>query len=181
MVNVPFRHNYSIEAIGDKPALRFEVRQAGAIPAYREDVHPDPVPGFAYEKVSAQPGPAKEIESNPIYLDFQKMVVEPNGQVSKFVWDDHFTSMILRGKAAPVPPDSNKGHFHVRMNEFWFVMEGRIGIKLEGMPYFAADQGDIITAVAGRWHRLGNDPSAPMSTRIAFNPRPIIMAQLPAQ
>ena len=61
------------------------------------------------------------------------------------------------------------------MTEFWFVQEGRIGIKIEGLPYFVADQGDIITAQAGRWHRAGNDPSAPMSTRIPFNPRPPIM------
>ena len=34
MVNVPFRHVYTLETIGNQPSLRFEVRQAGAIPAY---------------------------------------------------------------------------------------------------------------------------------------------------
>ena len=37
------------------------------------------------------------------------------------------------GRGAPVPPDTNKGHYHVGMTEFWFVMEGSIGIKIEGM------------------------------------------------
>jgi mannose-6-phosphate isomerase-like protein (cupin superfamily) len=175
MVNVPFRHVYTLETVGNEPSVRFEVRQAGAIPAYPGDVQPDAIPGFTYQKVTASPGPAKESESNPIYVDFLKQVVQEGGKPSKFVWDDHFTSNILRGAGAPVPPDTNKGHFHVRMTEFWFVQEGHIGIKIEGLPYFVADQGDIITAQAGRWHRAGNDPSAPMSTRIPFNPRPPIM------
>ena len=175
MVNVPFRHIYTLETIGSEPSLRFEVRQAGAVPAYPGDVQPDAAPGFTYQKVRATPGPAKEIESNPIYVDFLKQVVQENGKASKFVWDDHFTSNILRGKGAPVPPDTNKGHFHIRMTEFWFVPEGRIGIKIDGLPYMVAEQGDILTAIAGRWHRAGFDPSAPMSTRIPFNPRPPIM------
>jgi mannose-6-phosphate isomerase-like protein (cupin superfamily) len=175
MVNVPFRHVFTLETVGNEPSLRFEVRQAGAIPGYPSDVQPDAVPGFTYQKVRATPGPAKESESNPIYVDFLKQVVQEGGKPSKFVWDDHFTSNILRGAAAPVPADTNKGHFHVRLTEFWFVQEGRIGIKIEGLPYFVADQGDVITAQAGRWHRAGNDPSAPMSTRIPFNPRPPIM------
>jgi mannose-6-phosphate isomerase-like protein (cupin superfamily) len=148
LVNVPFRHVYTIESLGDKSSLRFEVRQAGAIPLYPATETPDPVPGFTYQK---------------------------GGTPSMFVWDDHFTSNILRGKGAPVPPDTNLGHFHVRMTEFWFIMEGRIGYKIDGLPYFVADQGDVVTAVAGRFHRAGNDPSAPMSTRIPFNPRPPIL------
>ncbi|HEU0096337.1 MAG TPA: cupin domain-containing protein, partial [Rhizomicrobium sp.] len=122
------------------------------------------------------PGPAKEKDSNPIYVDYMK---EFNGTDKKyggkFVWDDHFTSNILRGQGAPVPPDTNKGHFHVGWTEFWFVMEGKIGIKIEGVPYLTADAGDIITAAQGRWHRAGNDPSAPWSTRVPFNPRPPIL------
>jgi quercetin dioxygenase-like cupin family protein len=54
-------------------------------------------------------------------------------------------------------------------------MEGRIGYKIEGYPYFVSGPGDIVTAAKGRWHRAGNDPSAPMSTRIPINPRPVIL------
>jgi len=75
----------------------------------------------------------------------------------------------------PVPPDSEKGHFHVDVNEFWFIMEGKLGYKIEGLPYFEADQGDVVTAVAGRWHRALNSPNAEMSTRIPINPRPPIL------
>ena len=176
MVNVPFRHLYTLESVGTTPALRFEVRQAGAIPLYPVSETPDPVKGMTYVKVTNLTGPAKEKESNPIYVDYMK---EFNGTDKpyggKFVWDDHFTSNILRGKGAPVPPDTNKGHFHVGWTEFWFIMEGKVGYQIEGFPFFEAEQGDIVTAAKGRWHRPSNAPDAPISTRIPFNPRPVIL------
>jgi mannose-6-phosphate isomerase-like protein (cupin superfamily) len=176
MVNVPFRHVFTLENVGTTPAVYFEVRNAGDVPLYPESETPTPVPGMTYMKVTGSPGPVKDRTTNPIYVDFLKMVANDDKNYSnKFVWDDHFTSNILRGKAAPVPPDSNKGHFHINMTEFWYVAEGSIGMKLEGEPYFHGETGDIITAQAGRWHRAGNDPSAPISTRIPINPRPPIM------
>ena len=176
MVNVPFRHFYSIETIGDKPSLRFEVRQAGSPPLYPADETPDPYPGRTYVKVTGLPGPSKDRDTNPIYVDFWKQIGNSDKAYNgKFVWDDHFTSNILRGKGAPVPPDTAKGHFHVGWTEFWFIMEGHIGMKVEGEQYFVCDPGDVMIAAQGRWHRAGNDPSAPWSTRVPFNPRPPIL------
>ena len=176
MVNVPFRHFYTIETIGDRPSLRFEVRQAGSPPLYRESETPDAQPGFTYLKVRGTPGPAQDRESNPIWLDFQKQIASGDAPYNgKFVWDDHFTSNILRGKAQAVPPESNRGHFHATWTEFWFIMEGKVDYKIEGFPLFTADQGDVVAAVKGRWHRPSNNPGAPMSTRIPFNPRPVIL------
>jgi mannose-6-phosphate isomerase-like protein (cupin superfamily) len=171
MVNVPFRTPFTLENIGTVPALRFEVRQVGSVPLYPASETPDAV------AVTMTPGPAKDKDTNPLYVDYMK---EFNGSEKpyggKFVWDDHFTSNILRGKAAAaVPPDTNKGHFHVGWTEFWFIMEGKIGIKIEGLPYFTTEPGDIMTAAQGRWHRAGNDPGAPWSTRVPFNPRPPIL------
>lgn len=177
MVSVPFRHPYTIENIGNTPALWFEVRQAGSAPLYPASETPDPVAGRTYVKVTGTPGPNKDRESNPTYVDFFKDIAQGDKPYNgKFVWDDHFTSNILRGKAADaVPPDTNKGHFHTEWTEFWFIMEGRIGYKIEGFPYFVSEPGDIVAAAKGRWHRAGNDPSAPMSTRIPINPRPPIL------
>ncbi|UAK23273.1 cupin domain-containing protein [Sphingomonas nostoxanthinifaciens] len=176
MVNVPFRHFYSIETVGDKPSLRFEVRHAGSPPLYPLSETPDPYPGRTYVKVTGNPGPAQIGDSNPIYLDFWKQIANGDKPYNgKFVWDDHFTSNILRGKAQPVPPESNVGHFHVDWTEFWFVMEGKVNYKIEGYPLFEAQQGDVVAAVKGRWHRPSNSPNAPMSTRIPFNPRPVIL------
>jgi mannose-6-phosphate isomerase-like protein (cupin superfamily) len=175
MVNVPYRHYYSLQTEGDKPSLRFEVRQAGSPPLYPGDVQPDPYPGRTYVKVTGSPGPSKEKESNPIYVDFWKQVASGDQPYNgKFVWDDHFTSNILRGKAQQTPPASNKGHFHVDWMEFWFIMEGKVDYQIEGYPLFTAEQGDVVEAAKGRWHRPSNNPNAPMSTRIPFNPRPPI-------
>jgi mannose-6-phosphate isomerase-like protein (cupin superfamily) len=176
MVNVPFRHFYTIETVGDKPSLRFEVRHAGSPPLYAASETPDPFPGRTYVKVVGNPGPAQVGDSNPIYLDFWKQIGNSDKPYNgKFVWDDHFTSNILRGKGQPVPPDSNVGHFHVDWTEFWFIMEGKVGYKIEGFPYFEAEQGDVVAAIKGRWHRPSSSPNAPMSTRIPFNPRPVIL------
>ena len=81
----------------------------------------------------------------------------------------------LPADVPPVPPDTNKGHFHVGWTEFWFIMEGKIGMKVEGLPYFNCDPGDVMIAAQGRWHRAGDDPAAPWSTRVPFNPRPPIL------
>jgi mannose-6-phosphate isomerase-like protein (cupin superfamily) len=176
MVNVPFRHYYSLQTIGDKPSLRFEVRQAGSPPLYPADETPDPFPGRTYVKVTGQPGPSRDRDTNPIYVDFWKQIGNSDKPYNgKFVWDDHFTSNILRGKAQPIPPAANRGHFHVDWTEFWFIMEGKVGYQIEGYPYFEAEPGDIVTAQKGRWHRPSNAPDAPISTRIPFNPRPVIL------
>lgn len=179
MVNVPYRHMFTLENVGAGPALRFEVRQNGSEPIYPASETPDPIKGMTYVKVTEQPGPSKEKDTNPIYVDYMK---EFNGTDKpyggKFVWDDHFTSNILRGKGAPVPDDNGKGgkgHFHIGWTEFWFIMEGHIGMKVEGEKYFVCDPGDVMIAAQGRWHRAGDDPSAPWSTRVPFNPRPPIL------
>lgn len=176
MINVPFRHFYTIETLGDRPSLRFEVRQAGSPPLYRASETPDAYPGHTYVKVRGNPGPAKDRDSNPTWVDFGKQIaVADRPYNGKFVWDDHFTSNILRGKAQQPQPDSSRGHFHGGWTEFWFIMEGKIDYKIEGFPLFTADQGDVVAAVKGRWHRPSNNPGVAMSTRIPFNPRPVIL------
>ena len=76
---------------------------------------------------------------------------------------------VIRGHGTPTPPDSNKGHFHIDFSEFWVIAEGTVDYKMEGMPFFTANVGDVVYAPQGRWHRAswaGNG----MSTRIAINP-----------
>src|SRR6201999_1872411 len=58
MVNVPFRHVYTLENVGSTPALRFEVRQNGSEPIYPSTPHPDPLPGMKYVKGPEQAGPS---------------------------------------------------------------------------------------------------------------------------
>ena len=173
MVNIPARHVYSLETVGGTPALRFEVRQAGAPPLYPGSETPEPRAGVRYVKVTGTPGPWVDRDTNPLYFDFFKTVAA-GGKLPApaFARDDHFTANVIRGAAPPVPPDTELGHFHVGFTEFWFIMEGSIGYKIEDFPYFRTEPGDVVIAAKGRWHRTGNDPVAPFSARIPINPRP---------
>lgn len=174
MVNIACRHVYTLETVSDVSSLRFEVRQAGAPPLYPLTETPDPIPGRTYVKATGTPGPSKDRDSNLVYLDFWKQA--GSGKLPTiFARDDHITVNVIRAKGQPVPPDSNKGHFHIDMTEFWFIMEGKLGYKIEGLPYFEAEQGDIVIAAKGRWHRALSSPNAPISTRIPINPRPPIL------
>jgi mannose-6-phosphate isomerase-like protein (cupin superfamily) len=175
MVNIPARHIYFLETVGDVPSLRFEAREAGAPPLYPSSEEPAPYPGRVYIKVTGTPGAWADRDTNPVYFDFLKAVADGTKIPANFIRDDHFVANIVRGKGVPVPPDSEKGHFHVNATEFWFIMEGKLGYRVEGFPYFEADQGDVVTAAKGRWHRALSSPNAPISTRIPINPRPPIL------
>jgi mannose-6-phosphate isomerase-like protein (cupin superfamily) len=175
MVNVPARHIYSLETVGDVPSLRFEARQDGAPPLYPGSEKPAPYPGRVYIKAVGTPGAWADRDTNPVYYDFLSHVTAGDKIASNFVRDDHFVANLVRGKGVPVPPDTDKGHFHVNATEFWYIMEGKLGYKIEGFPYFEADQGDVVIAAKGRWHRATFSPNAPISTRVPINPRPPIL------
>lgn len=175
MVQIPYRTPYSMEVVGDEPALRFEVIRPNRTPLYTvADGDSAPVAkGKTYQKVSYAT-PAQPYGDAKVYIDFMKDYVnnpaQPKGNIA-FVKDDTNFMNIIRGQGVPTPPDSNKGHFHTDYNEFWFIAEGRIDYKMEGMRVFSAAPGDIVYAPQGRWHRasFGGDT---MDTRIAINPRP---------
>lgn len=171
LVQVPFRTPYSLETVGDKPSLRFEVTASRDTPAYPLSETPTPVPGKRYVKVMTWGGQGSYDKVNKPYVDFQKSVVEANTRGGPFVSDDHTFANMIRGHGMPTPPATNLGHFHVDYNEFWFVLEGKITYQIEGEPVFTAEEGDVVYAPEGRWHRASFAGDG-MSTRLAINPRP---------
>lgn len=134
MVNIPARHIYSLETVGSELSLRFEVRQDGAPPLYPGSETPPPYPGRVYVKAVGTPGAWADRETNLTSYDFLGHVAAGDKIVGNFVRDDHFVANIVRGPGVPVPPDSDKGHFHVNATEFWYIMEGKLGYKIEGFP-----------------------------------------------
>ena len=170
LVQVPYRTPYSMETVGSEPSLRFEVRGAQATPLYPISETPAPAPGKKYLKVSFT-GRGSYDELNKPYLDFNKDVVSAGGRVGAFVSDDKTFANIIRGRGQPAPPPTNLGHFHVGYSEFWFVLEGKIDFLIEGVPFFTAEQGDVVYAPQGRWHRASTGGTE-MGTRVAINPRP---------
>ena len=99
LVQTPLRMRYSLEVVGDEPALFFEVRRNDTLPSYAFN-EGEPVPASVgvqkYEKVSYPPGlraggnvPYDDI--NKAYLDFFKDVIAkyPNGGTG---WPRYFVN-----------------------------------------------------------------------------------------
>jgi mannose-6-phosphate isomerase-like protein (cupin superfamily) len=170
MVQVPYRTPYSIESLGSEPSLRFEVLGAQAVPLYPIGETPPALAGKQYLKVSYTGRGAYDDVNKP-FVDFNKDVVAANGRGGPFVKDDKTFANMIRGPGQPPPPATNLGHFHVGYSEFWLVLEGKVDYLIEGVPFFTAEQGDVVYAPQGRWHRASFGGTG-MATRLAINPRP---------
>ena len=179
LVQVPFRNIYWMETVGAEPSVRLEVirnNRTPLFPAAQHDAGPAPAapaPGKEYVLASYRTPPDKYDEVNKPYLDFWGDFVKRPATPGDhpFVADTTNFMNVIRGHGTPTPPDSNKGHFHIDFSEFWVIAEGTVDYKMDGMPFFTANVGDVVYAPQGRWHRAswaGNG----MSTRIAINPRP---------
>jgi mannose-6-phosphate isomerase-like protein (cupin superfamily) len=188
LVQVPLRVPYSMETVGDEPSLRFEVTRDHALPSYpvesRADfgTAPPPRDGQHYVKVSY---PTKPVgggmdvytDKNQPWLDFMKDYVEADptaagkGRLHFFVADADNQAAIIRGMGVAIPPDSNKGHFHIKNDEFWFILEGKIAYQIEGVGLIVAKAGDVVLVPPNRWHRASFAPGQ-VDTRLAFNRSP---------
>ncbi len=185
MVQVPLMVDYSLESIGDTPALWFEVRVTNS-PIFYSDINSTPpaTEGVTwYRGARSAPRPAQldsaadvptYEDGQRVYVDFMKEVVGGEGpfRSGAFVSDDRGFFNIIRGQGAPPPPADNLGHFHTYGTEFWFVAEGQIDVQIEGVDELVTGYpGDIITAARGRFHRASWGGEG-MSTRIATNGYP---------
>lgn len=175
-VHIPFRLPFTLESVGPEPALWLEVHGAGDLPLYPTATMPQKpkdAPGFTYVKAALMGGDGAYRPEDRPYLDYYKDVVNGGQRAGAFIAGDHLFVNNIRGPGTPTPPASNLGHFHFGYDEFWFVMEGRIDYQIEGVPFFTAEPGDVVTAAQGRWHRasFGGTPGV-MATRVAINPFP---------
>jgi quercetin dioxygenase-like cupin family protein len=177
LVQVPYRNVYWMETVGDEPSVRLEVIRSNRTPLYpatQGDKGPAPTAkGKTYVLASYRTPPDKYDDVNKPALDFWgdfvKRPATPGDHA--FVADTTNFANMIRGHGVPTPPDSNKGHFHIDYNEFWVIAEGTVDYKMEGMPVYTANVGDVVYAPQGRWHRASWSGNG-MSTRIAINPRP---------
>lgn len=175
LVQVPLRTAYWMETVGEQPSLRFEVTHAGikpSFPAGEDDRNPPP----GYVRVTS-PNPSDRYDAaNKPKIDFFKDIVAPNivppPDQRFFARDGDTMSSILRGPGTPTPPATNRGHFHIGLDEFWVILEGRCEYLIEGQKdLVVANPGDVVLATPNRWHRAAWG-GAGMATRLAFNARP---------
>jgi len=170
LVQVPERLQYSMETVGDEPALRFEMRPSGEPPQYPLSETPTPVKGVKYIQATYT-GHGDYDKVNHPYIDFQKQIVQGNEKIGVWVRDDHTYVTILRSpKGIPTPPPTSKGHFHENFPEIWLVIEGTQQFLVEGEKLVTAHDGDLVATPIGRWHRAEPYGDGP-STRLAYIPR----------
>ena len=174
LVQVPMRTPYSMETVGETPSVRLEVRVADGSTVFPVADNPTPPtapPGYETVKVQVHTPAATASESAPIYLDYDKDVINnpnPPQRVGFFVRDANGFAVPIRNAATPIPPASDVGHFHTGLAEFWYVLEGDMDVRIEGLPdLVTAHQGDLVYAPMGRYHRTIMVGS-PKSTRLAM-------------
>jgi mannose-6-phosphate isomerase-like protein (cupin superfamily) len=179
LVQVPQRVRYSMETIGGEPSLRFEVTHAGIKPNYPADNgEAKPVEAAAgYIKISTPTQPDKYDSLNRPYRDFFKEVVaaDPvaNPKDHLVVADEANMVNIIRGKGVPTPPSTNRGHFHIGDDEFWFILEGKCDYLIEDAGLLTANTGDIVFVPPGRFHRA-SWANGQTDTRLSFNVSPLL-------
>ena len=169
IVQVPYRTMYTLETVGDRPSLRFEVNVSRARKMYPLDVTPVPVAGMEFVR-SRVAGRGTYDGNNKPFVDFNA-VVAGTDKTRQFVVDDRGFANIILGRGIPPPNPADKGHFHTESSEFWFILLGQIRYTIEGLPTFVADQGDIVYVPKQRWH-LASFAGDGMAARLAMNGYP---------
>ncbi len=168
LVQVPYRVFYTMETVGDQPSLRFEVNIAGAHTMYPAADKPPVLDGYTFLKTTVGSKGVYD-QGNKPYIDFWKEIV-PSAKGARFIADDRAVSNIIIGDPKKLPPakETDKGHFHAECAEFWFILQGQMDYRLEGAGDVVAQQGDIVYAPRGQWHRprFGGETQA---TRLAMN------------
>ena len=170
MVQAPMQTIYSMETIGDKPSLRFQVGIANAHTLYPGDIDPPSIPGTDFIKVKLNRKPGPWDNGNKPHINLHEMAKDPAYKGGRFVHDDRAVSNIIYGYNSKLPPvnPKDRGHYHPECAEFWLIMLGQIRYPIENHGVVIAEEGDVVYAPpftfhAPRW--WGDGPSC----RLAMN------------
>jgi mannose-6-phosphate isomerase-like protein (cupin superfamily) len=180
LVQVPYRTVYTMETVGDKPSLRFEVNIAHAKTLYPRDEKPPQLPGYEWLLVKLGQPQGVYDRGNKPYLIYDEIAAQLEKQPKKsggprFINDDRAVSNVIYGYAKDLPPldPADKGHYHAECGEFWVILAGQIQYKIEGQPEFIANAGDVVYAPKMTFHRPRFYGSGP-ACRLAMNGYPEI-------
>jgi mannose-6-phosphate isomerase-like protein (cupin superfamily) len=175
MVQVPLQTIYSMEAIGDKPALRFEVNIAKAKTLYPKSTKPPETAGVQWIPVLLNRTPHPYGYNNKPHINLYELAKEPNYKGGRFVHDDRGVANIIYGYEKNLPPlnPNDKGHYHPECAEFWLIMTGKIRYPIENVGTIIAEEGDVVYVPPFTFHAprfYGDGPSC----RLAMNGYPDI-------
>ena len=164
-VFAPERLLHSLEVVGDKPAIRFEVTLAGATPVFEQ--RPAPASGRSSEyipiRLSAGPNPldVPDLDGKPWshHVNIYDLAKENEGKPrwsQPAMRKNRVRGNFICGQASAertVEP-GYRGHFHSDFAEFWVIMLGELQWIFEGdfdHPVIAK-QGDIVYAPPKTFH-----------------------------
>jgi mannose-6-phosphate isomerase-like protein (cupin superfamily) len=174
MVQVPVQTIYSMETVGEKPALRFECNIAKAKTLHPKDVQPPKMPGFDWMMVRMSRTPSVYDKGNKPIVTYDELAkgFEARGPSPfyRVVMDDRAVANFIYGHEKNLPPinPKDKGHYHPECAEFWLIMSGQIRYPIEEQGVIIANVGDVVyvppfTFHAPRWYGEG------ASCRLAMN------------
>jgi len=174
IVQIPMQTIYSIETVGDSPALRYEVNVPNAKTFYPLDVKPPEMPGFQWLKTRLNRKPGAYGPENQPHVNLFEMAKNPKFRGQPFLVDDRLYANIIYGYERELPPldTKNPGHYHPESSESWLIMLGQIRYPIEGQGVIIADEGDIVYVPMFTFHapRYHGNPSC----RLAMNGYPNI-------
>ncbi len=180
LVQVPKRLVYSMETVGDRPSLRFEVMMANSHIMYPADEKPTPAPGVKYERVSVANAKGDVRRSERAVHRLQPRTTggkpKPKRNQKQFVGDAHDGGYVNVGIANILRGDpktreagaaeTTRGTFILPVRNSGSCSKGRTSSRLATCPVFVANQGDIVYAPAQIWHRPRHVGTG-MATRLA--------------
>jgi mannose-6-phosphate isomerase-like protein (cupin superfamily) len=172
VINLPKKTPYSVEVIGQTPALWVDVNQQGYKTLYpAEEPKPAQQPGFTVMKIglSRMGVPGAYTGNNKPHFNLHEAEKDPKFNGQNVVQDDHMWAQAIWGYEKNLPPydPNDKGHFHIDTAEWWIILEGQIRHNIETIGDFTSSEGDIVYAPPSTWHATrfaGPGPSCRLAT-----------------
>lgn len=179
MVQVPMQTMYSMETVGDKPSLRYEVNIAHAKTLYPHESQPPQIDGFNWIPVRIARRPGVYGYGNKPYVTFEQLAENRDKNhapmTQRVVQDDRGTANFIYGREKELPPLNvkDKGHYHPECAEFWLIMAGQVRYPIEGQGVVIASEGDTVYVPKFTYHAPRFYGEAP-ACRLAMNAYPYI-------
>ena len=172
IINIPKKVPYSVEVIGDAPALWVDANQQNYKTLYpAEGPKPQQPSGFTVMKIGLNitPGPASYVGNNKPHFNLHEAEKDPKFNGQNVVQDDHMWAQAIWGYEKNLPPydPNDKGHFHIGTAEWWIILEGQIRHNIETVGDFTSNMGDVVYAPPSTWHATrfaGPGPSCRLAT-----------------
>jgi mannose-6-phosphate isomerase-like protein (cupin superfamily) len=154
MVQVPPQTIYSMETVGNVPAIRVETNIQNAVTIYVQPPNLT-LPGFELVPVTTARRPFPYGKTNKPHINLDDLAADPGYEGSRFVDDDRAVSNIIFTRdPSKLPPvmEHDTSHWHAGGAEYWVVLIGQIRFPLEGQEIFILNEGDLAYAPAFTRH-----------------------------